>query len=68
MDVAYDQEAQSSQVSQEIPPSKETQTLVQAHRPVCLGFEPPPEEHVPGIRARKSRGRKVAMRAIGAEG
>jgi hypothetical protein len=63
LDVAYDQEVQSSQASQQqVPPPKDM------HQPVCLGFEPPPEEPTPGVRARKSRGRKMAMRAIGADG
>lgn len=61
LDAGFEQEA-TSQASQQ---PQQTQ-----QRPItsALGFEPPPDGPMPGIRARKSRGRKAGMRAIGADG
>ena len=64
LDVGWEQDAQSS-------PSATSPQLPQQpkdYRPSALGFEPPPDGPMPGIRARKSRGRKVGMQPLGADG
>ena len=33
-----------------------------------LGFQPPSDKPVPGVRARKSRGKKAMLRTVGADG
>lgn len=63
MDNSYDPDVLSQTSAQQPQPQS-----TGAHRPSCLGFEPPPDGHMPGIRARKSRSRKAGLRAIGADG
>ena len=36
--------------------------------PTCLGFHPPPDKPIPGLRPRKSRGQKAMLRTVGADG
>lgn len=37
-------------------------------RSMVLGFQPPSDRHLHGVRARKSRGKKAMLRAMGADG
>ena len=50
------------------PPPSQPQHLKEVHRPTCLGFQPPPDTPVPGVRARKSKHKKAVLRATGADG
>ena len=64
VDVGYDQDA-ASQTSQ-MPPGASNEGGATKPAITTLGFELPPDG--PGIRARKSRGRKVGMQPLGADG
>lgn len=39
-----------------------------AYRPTCLGFQPPSDKPMAGVRARKSRNKKAMLRTMGADG
>ena len=64
VDGGYDQDA-GSQNSQ-VPPVVQVDGGATKPAMTTLGFELPPDG--PGIRARKSRGRKVGMQPLGADG
>lgn len=65
MDDDYDNDAQSTQGLQ---PPADGQPQIEVHRPMTLGFQPPPDKPMPGIRARKSKSKKALLRAVGADG
>jgi hypothetical protein len=66
MDTSFDPEESMSQTlrsqQSQLPPKE-------LHIPASLGFQPPPEKLVPGVRARKSKhGKKAVVRSLGADG
>ena len=63
----YEEEVQAPPEPKEKAGEKEKETTV--HRPTWLGFQPPPGgKQIPGVRARKSRGKKAMMGTMGADG
>lgn len=60
---SYDDEVEPVSEEPEIPPPPK-----QGHGQIVLGFQPPPDRPMAGVRARKSKSRKAVLRSMGADG
>ncbi|KAI0704375.1 Mechanosensitive ion channel-domain-containing protein [Cytidiella melzeri] len=65
MDPSFDPEESPQTLQPQLPQAFNKEM----HIPTTLGFQPPPDKPVPGIRARKSKhGKNAVVRSLGADG